>query len=100
MEQVFPFTIGANIGTTVTAMLAALSTGNAAAISVAFAHMLFNVTGSVLIYLPPPVRKIPLAMARTMGRIASRRRIIAGIYILVFFYGIPLLLLFLTGALG
>ena len=100
LEQVFPFTIGANIGTTVTAMLAALSTGSPAAVTVAFAHLLFNLTGSLLIYVPTPIRKIPLAMARAMGRIASRRRILAGIYILVFFYGLPVLLLFLTGALG
>ena len=100
LEQVFPFTIGANIGTTVTAMLAALSTGSPAAITVAFAHLLFNLAGALLIYVPPPIRKIPLAMARGMGRIASKRRVLAGVYILVFFYGVPILLLFLTGALG
>jgi len=100
LEQVFPFTIGANIGTTVTAMLAALSTGSPAAITVAFAHLLFNLSGALLIYVPPPIRKIPLALARGMGQIASRRRILAGVYILVFFYGVPLLLLFFTGALG
>jgi sodium-dependent phosphate cotransporter len=100
LEQVFPFTLGANIGTTVTAMLAALSTGNAAAITVAFTHLLFNVLGTLIIYVPRPIRKIPLALARAMGRLAARRRMLAAVYILVFFYGIPLLLLFLTGALG
>jgi sodium-dependent phosphate cotransporter len=100
LEQVFPFTIGANIGTTVTAMLAALSTGSPAAITVAISHLTFNLCGALLIYVPRPVRRIPLALARAMGRLASRRRLLAGLYILVFFYGIPILLLFLTGALG
>lgn len=42
LKQFFPYTIGANIGTTVTAMLASLSTGSAAAVTVAFSHLLFN----------------------------------------------------------
>ena len=100
LEQVFPFTIGANIGTTITAILAALATGNPAAVTVAFSHLLFNVSGAILIYLPPPIRKIPLALARALGRIGSERRVLAVIYILAFFYGLPILLLFVTGALG
>jgi sodium-dependent phosphate cotransporter len=99
LEQIFPYTIGANIGTTITAMLAALSTGSPAAVSVAFSHLLFNITGSALIYLPRPMRAVPLAMARSLGKVGSRRRILAGVYILVLFYGIPFALLFLTGTL-
>jgi sodium-dependent phosphate cotransporter len=97
LEQIFPYTIGANIGTTITAMLAALSTGSPAAVSVAFSHLLFNISGSLLIYLPKPVRAIPLAGARALGRLASRRRVMAGVYLLLLFYGLPLLLLVLTG---
>lgn len=99
LEQLFPFTIGANIGTTITAMLAALATGSSAAVTVAFAHLMFNVSGAVLIYLPPPIRAIPLAMARGLGRIGSQHRMVAGLYILTIFYGLPILLLFATGVL-
>jgi sodium-dependent phosphate cotransporter len=99
LEQLFPFTIGANIGTTITAILAALSTGSPAAVTVAFSHLLFNVSGALLIYVPPPIRKFPLAMARALGRIGSERRVLAVVYILAFFYGVPILLLFLSGAL-
>jgi len=99
LEQVFPFTIGANIGTTITAMLAALSTGSPAAVTVAFSHLMFNLTASVLIYLPPPIRAIPLYLARTLGRIGSQNRLVAAAYILLVFFGVPLLLLFMTGAL-
>jgi sodium-dependent phosphate cotransporter len=97
LEQLFPYTIGANVGTTITAMLAALSTGNPAAVTVAFSHLLFNMAGALLIYIPRPIRALPLAGARYLGRLASRRRVLAGVYILFFFYGLPLLLLLLTG---
>jgi sodium-dependent phosphate cotransporter len=99
LRQFFPYTIGANIGTTVTAMLASLSTGSVASIAVAFSHLLFNVSGSLIIYLPPPVRAIPLALAQATGRLGSRNRLLAVLYIVFFFYGLPLLLLLLTGTL-
>lgn len=100
LEQLFPFTIGANLGTTITAMLAALSTANPSAVAVAFAHLVFNLTASLLIYLPPPVRRIPLALAARLGKLAGENRMLAAVYILVVFFGIPLLMLFLSGALS
>jgi sodium-dependent phosphate cotransporter len=99
LQQFFPYTIGANIGTTVTAMLASLSTGSSAAVTVAFSHLLFNFAASLIIYVPSPMRAIPLALARKMGELGSQNRLLAALYILVFFYGLPLLLLFATGAL-
>ena len=98
LEQLFPFTIGANIGTTITAMLAALSTANPAAVAVAFAHLVFNVSSGLLIYGLPPMRRIPLALARGLGKLASNNRLLARAYIVIVFFGIPLLLLFLSGA--
>ncbi len=99
LAQVFPFTIGANIGTTITAMLAALATGSPAAVTVAFSHLFFNVTASLLIYLPRPVRAIPLALARGLGRLGGRNRLLAGAYLLLVFYGLPVLLLIISGTL-
>jgi sodium-dependent phosphate cotransporter len=97
LEQLFPLTIGANLGTTVTAMLAALATGNATAISVALSHVLFNVTGAVVLYPLPWVRRVPLALARWLGAVASRRRWLAFLYVAIVFFGIPLLLLLTVG---
>ena len=96
LEQLFPFTIGANIGTTVTALIAALSTGSPAAATVAFSHLFFNLTGTALVYLPPPVRRIPLLLARALGRLAVRNRLYAIAYTIVLFYLLPFLLIFLT----
>lgn len=100
LKQAFPFTIGANLGTTITAMLAALATGNPAAVTVAFAHFVFNVTGTLLIYPLEPIRSIPLAMARWLADLAVRNRLLAVVYIVTVFYGLPLLLLFATGTTG
>jgi hypothetical protein len=66
---------------------------------VAFSHLLFNVVGFLIIYVPPPVRAIPLALARAMGGLGGRNRLLAALYIVVFFYGIPLLLLLSAGTL-
>jgi sodium-dependent phosphate cotransporter len=100
LEQIFPYTIGANIGTTITAMLAALSTGNPAAVTVAFAHLLFNLSAALLIYVPPFMRAIPLALARWLGRLGAQNRWLAGAYIVFVFYGLPILLLLFSGTLS
>jgi solute carrier family 34 (sodium-dependent phosphate cotransporter) len=99
LEHVFPFTIGANLGTTVTALIAALSTGNAAAVTVAFSHLIFNAAGTVLVYVPPPMRAIPLRLARALGRLAVRNRALAIVYVVFVFFVIPFVLIFLSGSL-
>lgn len=99
LEQVFPFTIGANVGTTITAVIAAMSTGSLAAVTVAFSHLLFNAAGTLIFYVPPPARKLPLAMARALGRAAVRNRLIALAYVVLVFFVIPFLLILLTESL-
>lgn len=97
LEQLFPFTLGANIGTTGTALLAGLATGEAAAVSVAMSHLLFNLTGLALIYPVQVVRRIPLRIARWLGSLGARNRPLAIFYIFMAFFGVPLLLLLLSG---
>ena len=97
LEQAFPVTIGANIGTTVTALLAAFGVAgpNAlAGLEIALVHLLFNVAGTLLIYPVPVVRKLPLAAARavTRGALVSRQLSVA--MVLALFYGVPALVLF------
>jgi sodium-dependent phosphate cotransporter len=99
LPQVFPFTVGANLGTTVTALIAALSTGSVAAVTVACSHLLFNLTGTLLVYVPPPIRAIPLALARGLGRMTVSNRLYAIAYVIFVFYVLPFLLIVLTEAL-
>lgn len=71
IEQIFPYTLGANIGTTVTALLAALSVGKEAAMTVAICHFIFNVYGIVLMY---PIRIIPIKTAKLIASFVSKSR--------------------------
>jgi len=87
--QIFPYTLGTNIGTTITAILAALAVGEISAVTVAFAHLLFNICGIALIWPVPAIRRIPLRLAGSFAAIAANHRWIAIAYILVCFYAVP-----------
>jgi len=93
--QIFPYTLGANIGTTITAMLAALAVGEISAVTVAFAHFLFNVCGIAMIWPIPAIRRIPVRLARGFAAIAANHRWIAIAYILICFYAVPFAAIFL-----
>lgn len=90
VEQIFPYTLGANIGTTVTAMLAALSTANISAITIAFVHLFFNLSGIALIYPIEAIRRIPIRMSHALAAFASTSRGWAIAYLIVVFYALPL----------
>ena len=96
LTQIFPYSMGANVGTTVTAILAALSTANAAAVTVSFAHLLFNISGIILILPVPPLRRIPIFLAQRLAESATRNRLIPLVYISLVFFIIPLTLIFTT----
>jgi len=94
-RQVYPLVLGANLGTTVTALLAAIGAGEAAGLTLAFAHLLFNVCGVLLFY---PVRRLrfPIWLAEHFAVIAVRRRAMAVLYVIGAFYVVPFLLIFLS----
>lgn len=71
LRQIFPYTLGANIGTTITAILASFSTGNPAAVTVALAHLTFNIFGIAIFY---PLRALPIWMAEKTGKVAARSK--------------------------
>ena len=81
LKQIFPYTLGANIGTTVTALLASLSTGSPAAVTVGLAHLSFNVLGIVIFY---PLRTIPIWLAERVGALAARTKSISAAVIAVY----------------
>jgi sodium-dependent phosphate cotransporter len=90
IEQVFPYMLGANIGTTITAILASLVTGSYLAIQIAICHLLFNIFGSIVWY---PLKIVPIKMAEKLGDIAVKRRYIAIMYVITVFFVLPILLL-------
>ncbi len=99
LKEVYPFTLGANIGTCITALLAALSISGAMAaqsLQIAFVHLLFNISSVVVIYGIPLLRNIPYRMARVFAQKASRNRSIVFIYVLGVFFILPATLIMLT----
>ena len=91
LVQIFPFTLGANVGTTITAVLASLVTGEIFAVQVAFAHVLFNLFGIVVWY---PFKQVPISMAEAFANMAVRNKLYPVAYIIVAFFIVPGLLIF------
>ncbi|MCP4931202.1 MAG: hypothetical protein GY912_04400 [Candidatus Marinimicrobia bacterium] len=96
LRQIFPYTLGANIGTTITALLASLVAGTHAPLAVAFGHLAFNIYGILLIWPIEKIRNIPIKMSEKFAAIAVRNRMIPMVYILVVFFLIPLTLIFIV----
>lgn len=99
LQKAFPFIMGANIGTTATALIAALVTtdGNmVAGLAIAFSHVLFNLYGVILMFPIPAIRKIPVMLARSLGQITLKNRLIGIAYFLVVFFLIPFILIVMT----
>ena len=88
LRKIFPYTLGANIGTTVTAILASFATGSLAAITVGFSHLAFNCMGMVLFY---PLKAVPIWLATRAGEIAGRsaRSTVFVLITYVLLYSIP-----------
>ena len=87
LRRCYPYTLGANVGTTCTAILASLATVNAVGgqsvntigITAAFAHLMFNICGIAVFY---PLRKIPIFCATKLAEVAARSRRWAIIFVL------------------
>lgn len=96
LRQVYPYTIGANIGTTATALLAALglSGGNAeVGLQVALVHLLFNLSATVIIFGLPFLRPVPVIAAQWLANRSAEHKIFAALWVLGVFAVLPGLLI-------
>lgn len=93
LVKAFPFIIGANIGTTITASIAAIYKTDAA-ISLAIVHVLFNLIGALLFMPSSAIRNIPVKIATFLGNESTRTRFVGFAYILLTFFIIPFLLIY------
>ena len=94
LRQIYPFTLGANIGTTITALLASL-TLNVTAMVASFAHLFFNIFAILLIYCNPFLRDIPIKLSEVFSDLAQKSKFIPLLYLLVVFFLIPFLIILL-----
>lgn len=91
-RQVFPFTMGANIGTCITALLAATAiTGanEAVALQIALVHLFYNVFGVIFFLYIPFLYELPIRSAMWLGNLIESNRSWAFGYILGVFFLVP-----------
>ncbi|XP_071457303.1 sodium-dependent phosphate transport protein 2C isoform X8 [Marmota flaviventris] len=92
LDRAYPLFLGSNIGTTTTALLAALASPADMllfAVQVALIHFLFNLAGILLWYLVPILR-LPIPLAKRFGDLTARYRWVAIVYLLLTFLLLPL----------
>jgi len=99
LSRAFPFFMGANVGTTLTALLAALFTGGEdsnAALAVAFTHLFLNLAGVLLLYPVSRIRNWPVTLAGRLGKLTLKNRVYGVIYIVGLFFILPFLLILIS----
>jgi sodium-dependent phosphate cotransporter len=94
LEQIFPIALGANVGTTITALLASLA-GDVRGLTIALVHLLFNLCGILMVYPFRPIRRIPMRLATKLGNAAAKAKRNAVFFILGVFFALPALLILL-----
>jgi sodium-dependent phosphate cotransporter len=95
LNRAFQFIVGANLGTTITALLAAIFKSEAA-ISLAIAHLLFNSFGMILFLGVPLLKKLPIHLASKLGEVALKYKLTGFAYILGVFFLLPFTLIYFS----
>ncbi|XP_064600960.1 sodium-dependent phosphate transport protein 2B-like [Liolophura sinensis] len=91
VDRMYPLTLGSNIGTTFTAVLAALASDNIHdTLQIALCHLFFNICGIIIWYPIPFMRKVPINMAKFLGTTTAKYRWFAILYIILMFFLFPL----------
>jgi solute carrier family 34 (sodium-dependent phosphate cotransporter) len=95
LPSAYPITVGANIGTTITALIASLAVARPEGLTIALVHTIFNLTAVAFIFPVRQVRLVPVRLAQALADVAVRRRYVVFAYIACLFILLPLLGLFL-----
>jgi sodium-dependent phosphate cotransporter len=90
LRNAYPVTLGANVGTTITALLAALAASVPEALTVGLAHTTFNVLGIALLYVPRFIRYVPVLLAEGLATVAVKSPVWAVVYVMTAFIVLPL----------
>merc|ERR1711963_1210325 len=91
LERAYPLTLGSNLGTTTTSILASFAAGGLhvkSALQIALVHLMFNVTG-ILIFYPVPAMRWPIYIAQVLGNTTSKYRWFALVYLCFMFFIFP-----------
>jgi len=94
LPSAYPITVGANIGTTITALIASLAVMRPEGLTIALVHTLFNLFAVAIIFPFRKLRLLPVYLAERIAVVAIRRRTVVLVYIIGLFILAPLLGLF------
>jgi sodium-dependent phosphate cotransporter len=89
LRNAYPITLGANVGTTVTALIAALAVPLVAGLQIALVHLLFNLCGILLFYPVRALREVPIRGAEWLAEQAVHRRSAVLAYMVTVFLLVP-----------
>jgi solute carrier family 34 (sodium-dependent phosphate cotransporter) len=95
LRSVYPITLGANVGTTITALLASLAVLRPEGLTIALVHTLFNVLAIAIIYPVPVIRDLPLRAAVWTANVATEHRSLVLGYVIGLFVVVPVIGVFL-----
>lgn len=99
VRELLPFVVGANIGTTVTGLIAAFSVSGVeaeAAMTGALVHTMFNTFAALLILGVPFLRKLPPAGSDWLAGMAEKNKIYVFIWVGGVFFVLPILAVFIS----
>ncbi|MDR9829444.1 Na/Pi symporter [Vibrio sp. FNV 38] len=99
VRDVYPFTLGANIGTCITALLAATAVSGEFAVfalQIALVHLVFNILATVLIYGIPFLRELPVKGADIISDMAVKNKSVVAAYLVSLFVVMPGIILYIT----
>jgi solute carrier family 34 (sodium-dependent phosphate cotransporter) len=96
LSNAFPVTLGANVGTTITALIASIAADSPDALVIAMVHLIFNVLGILIFYPWPRLRRIPLTLATHTARAAVRRKTLVAAYVIGLFIILPVVVILLA----
>ena len=98
LERVYPLTLGSNIGTTTTSLIAALAADPQQlryTLQISLCHLLFNMT-ALMLFFPIPATRIPIPMAKFLGNTTAKYRWFSVAYLILMFFVLPLCVLGLS----
>ncbi|PIK58814.1 putative sodium-dependent phosphate transport protein 2B [Apostichopus japonicus] len=92
IKRMYPLTLGSNIGTTGTSILAALAQPDnfLLAMQVSLCHLFFNILGISIWYPIPFMRNVPINLAKNLGNNTAKYRWFAMVYLITIFFFIPM----------
>ena len=96
LRKVLPFLMGANIGTTLTALIASISTPNEASITIALCHVLYNTFAVILFLTIPFFQTMAVGLSEALGKMVKKQKWYGFAYVAVIFFFIPLVLIYFS----